>query len=136
MKRSRTRTGEGRTNGRTMLFGICLTVIIFFSVSLIGAVITSRTENPTSMIGIISTCALYITAAISGLVISRYKGEGGVLPSSLCALAFTLVLLIISVIINGGHVPAITAINLGAYILISVVFAIFGKRRAPRRRRR
>lgn len=135
MARSRIHGKREITNARAMLFGVCFTAAAFFATVLICAIILGKTENPTSMIGIASTCAFYVTSACAGLATSRYKGEGGVLPAVLSALTFSLVLLVISAIICDGRVPAITAINLGAYVLISALFAIIGKRRAPRRRR-
>ena len=136
MSRSRTHATKKKTNGRAMLFGVCLTVIMLFAMSMLGAVIAARMENPTSIIGIASTASLYLTAAISSFVISKYKGEGGVLPATVCAIAFSLILLVISAIVNSGHIPAITAINLGAYIIIAFIFALIGQRRTKRRIRR
>lgn len=136
MKKSRTRTSDGATNARALLFGIVFTAVTFIVLMLLGAVIAGRMENPTSRLGAVAICSLYITAAVSGLVTSKYKGEGGALPAVLSALAFALVLLIIGLIMTGGHIPAITVINLGAYVITALVFAVIGKRRASGRRRR
>jgi len=134
MKRSKTR--GARTNAHALLFGIIFELISFTLLSLICAIIMTKTKNPTAHIGAIATCITYLTAAISGFATSRFKGEGGTVPAILACLFFSLVLFGTGLIMTKGHLPIITAVNLVAYMLIGAIFALFGKRRGGRRRKR
>ena len=137
MSRSRTRGGgTHRTGGRALIFGIIFTVAVFFATALVGAIILARTENPTGHTGLCGMIVLFITAAASGFAVSRYKGEGGMLPSVLCSLLFVLVVLIIGLVTGKGKLPLISVINLGAFMLISTLSAALGRKREKKRRRK
>lgn len=134
MKKIRGRASE-KTAINAFMFGIILTVCVFFICMLLGAFIAKSLENPNGSVGLISGAAFFVCAALCGFCISKYKGEGGVLPAALCALLFVLVLLIISLVMTGGHLPLLTLVNLVAYVAVSGISAFFGKRKDKRRRR-
>jgi uncharacterized membrane protein len=102
----------------------------------IGALILSRTEDPTGHVGLCGMAVLFITAAVSGFTTSRYKGEGGVMPAVLASLFFTLVLLMIGLIGGEGKLPLVNVINLLTFMIISAVFALLGQKREKKRRRK
>ncbi|MBQ8690019.1 MAG: hypothetical protein IJ515_06630 [Clostridia bacterium] len=129
------KSGVRKTNASALVFGIIFTTAVFLLTALIGAAIAGGLKNPTGSIGTISLIVLMTTAAISGIAISKYKGEGGVFPSVLSSLFFTLVLLIIGLVLTKGHLPLIAVINLALFILVNTIFAYLGKKREPRRRR-
>ena len=137
MSKARTRGASAQRSGaRALIFGIIFTVAVFFAMAFIGAIILSRTENPTAHVGICSMAVLFITAATAGLAISKYKGEGGVLVAVLSSLFFTIVVLMIGLIGGDGKLPLVNVINLGAFMLISVIGALIGRKRERKRRRK
>ena len=129
------KSGAQRTNASALVFGIIFTTVVFIFTALIGAAIAGSLENPTGNIGTVALVCFMLTAALSGVTISKYKGEGGIFPSVLSSLFFTLVLLIIGLIMTKGHLPIIAIINLCLFILITVIFAYLGRKRATRRKR-
>ena len=136
MSRARTRSGTQRSGGRALIFGIFFAVAVFFVTAFIGAVILSRAENPTEHVGLCSMVVLFITAAASGFATSRYKGEGGVMPAMLASLFFVLVLLMVGLIGGDGKLPLVNVINLIAFMIISALCALLGRRRERKRRRK
>ena len=136
MSRARTRGSAQRSNARALIFGIIFTVTVFFTTALVGAVILSRTENPTAHVGLCSMAVLFITAAVSGYATSRYKGEGGMLPTMLSSLFAVLVMLMIGLIGGDGKLPLVSVINLVAFMLISALGAMLGRKKERKRRRK
>ena len=136
MSRTRKRGGAQRSGARALVFGIILTAAVFFATALVCAVILSRTENPTAHVGISGMICLFLTAAVSGFAVSRYKGEGGVMPAVLSSLFFALVVLMIGLICSKGKLPLLSVINLGVFMIVSALGAILGRRRERKRRRK
>lgn len=137
MSRTRTRSGGAQKSGaRALIFGIIFTVAVFFTAAFIGAIILSKTENPTGHVGLCGMIVLFVTAVASGFATSRYKGDGGMLPAVLSSLFFVLVVLVIGLVAGKGKLPLIGVINLGAFMLISALGALLGKKRERKRRRK
>lgn len=133
---SRKRGDAQRSGARALIFGIIFTAAVFFISAFVGAIILSRTENPTAHVGVCGMAALFITAATSGFAVSRYKGDGGVLPAVLSSLFFALVVLVIGLICDKGKLPFISVINVGAFMIISTLSAMCGRKRERKRRRK
>ena len=123
-----------RTCARALFFGLIFSVSAFFIISLISAVIISRSENPTAHHALGAVSTFFATAAISAFATVKYKGEGGTSPAMLSALACVLVALIIGVIVTNGQLPLVNIVNLVCYLGISFVFAFLAKKRERRYR--
>ena len=136
MSRARTRSTAQRSGVRALIFGIIFTAAMFFITAFMAAIILSRTENPTGHVGLCSMICLFVTAAASGFAVSKYKGDGGVLPAILSSLFFALIVLMIGLIGGKGKLPLISVINLGGFMIISALSAILAKKREHKRRRK
>ena len=136
MSRTRTRGSAQRRNARALIFGIFFTAAVFFATALIAAVILSTTENPTAHVGLCSMATLFVTATACGYATSRYKGDGGMLPAVLSSLFFVLVILVIGLVSKNGKLPIVSVVNLVAFMLISTLGAMLGRKRERKRRRK
>ena len=119
-----------------MLMGAAFSLGLILAVSLILAAISLLTDDPTSMTGALSLVALLAAGAISGFVTSRVNGGGGVLVGVLSTVITAAVMLIISLVADGGRVNLGVLVNVGAYVAISVIAAVLGKKRVGKRKRR
>ena len=125
-----------KTTAGALIFGLISATATLLILAFIGAIVAYSLENPTASLGAISFCVLMATGAISGFSTSKYKGEGGVLPAALSAIVFAVILLFVGIIISRGMLPAVTVINLAVFILSAVFFAILGKKKEKRRKRK
>ena len=100
------------------------------------ALISSFTKNPTALTGILSLIALLLSGAISGYVTSRVNGEGGALIGILSTVVSALLILTVGLIWRGGSLNLGMPLNLLAFIGISVLFSILGKKRIKRGHKR
>ena len=125
-----------KTSANALAFGLIASGISLFLTALIGAIIASFLDNPTSSIGAISFITLIVAGGVSGFSTSKYKGEGGVMPAMLSALVFAIVLLVIGFIMSDGKLPLVTFINLVVYFISATFFAIIGKKRDKKHKRR
>ena len=123
-----------RTGARALFFGIIFTISAFFIISFVCAIIISRTENPSAHLALAAVSAFFSTAAVSAFATAKYKGEGGMYPAMLSALACVLISLIIGVIVTNGKLPLINVVNLLCYLGISFIFALLAKKRTQRYR--
>jgi putative membrane protein (TIGR04086 family) len=114
--------------------GICFGSAVI--VAFILALIANSSANSTENIPLFALITLVISAAVSGVVISRIKGLGGVKFSALSALAFVLILLLASVIANNGAVPPSAFMNYGCFIGMTAVSAYLGRKKDTKRRRK
>ena len=126
--------GENIGSMKLLLLGALGSGILLAIVSFILALICMRMENSSGAANIMPLVALLITGAVSGFVISKIKGEGGVLTGVLSSLFFVLTLLIAALIITGGNVSAKCPLNYICYMGIASLFAFFGKKKNKRRR--
>lgn len=119
-----------------MLMGAAFSLGMILAVSLILAAVSLLTDDPTSMTGALSLVALLAAGAISGFVTSRVNGGGGVLVGVLSTVITAAVMLIISLVADGGRVNLGVLVNVGAYVAISVIASVLGKKRVGKRKRR
>ncbi len=117
------------------LLGILCSGILIVVSSFIMAVIASGSGDPTSKIGAYSLIALLLSAAISGICISRIKGDGGFGVSALTALAVALIMTLIGIISSGGRLTLACFMNYGCYLGVSVIFAYLGRKKEKRHKR-
>ena len=117
-------------------FFICLSisagVIVFLS--LIFAIIANLLDDPTENLGLFSLAAMLLSAAVSGIVSTRIKGEGGVGFSSLVALTIVLVMLLINVIICVVKISLGAIMNYICYLGVAAMAAFLGRKKEGKRR--
>ena len=126
---------ESMNTALLLILGALGSGVLLLALTMLCSLIAFYTKNPTSLVGILSIAVMLATGAISGFCMSRLKGDGGVLISALCSLLFILILLMIGLIIGGGHISLGSIINYLCYLAVSVLFAFFGRRKGRRHRR-
>lgn len=119
-----------------ILLGAGFTIVTIVITSFIFAIISSFTKNPTALTGILSLVALLLSGAISGFVTSAANGEGGALIGILSTVVSALLILTVGLIWRGGALNLGMLLNLLAFIGISVLFSILGKKRIKRGHKR
>ena len=112
-------------------FIICLgiSVGVLLTLSLIGAAIASMLDDPTENLALLSLIIMLISAAISGLVSTRIKGDGGAGFSGLVALSLTLIMLLINVIACAGKISAASFMNYACYVGVASISAYLGRKK-------
>lgn len=127
-----------RTVGDGILhkFLVCLaiSILVILLLSMISAIILGTLDDPTSLVGLFSLGSMLISAAISGVVCSRLKGDGGLSFATLVALAMVLVMLLINVILCGGRVSGGAFMNYGCYMGVSALSAFLSRKRIGHKR--
>ena len=113
--------------------GVTVSLILYLILAVISAAVLSRINNPIGGVGIASMISFFPTALISGFIISRMKGEGGVLTAGASALIFVLMMLLCCAVLTRGKIPISTAISYTAYVILAIMGGAFGKKHAKRR---
>ncbi len=132
------RHGENGGTVKALLLGLLFCLAAFLIVSLIAGVILYATENPTASLPVVSLGAFGLSGLFSGFFLTSRRKTGGVLLSVLTALTFALLLLLVGIILTGGHLSGRVMMNHLCYLLAASLGAILtGMRgRKPRRRLR
>jgi len=78
-----------------MLFGIIFSFCSLFIFTMLLSGLVMSTSNPGANAKALSLAVLLISGAVSGFVISKKRGDGGISVSLFTALIFTTVILII-----------------------------------------
>ena len=117
--------------GLPMLLGIgtlfSLVTVVF--TSLLLAIISYFTKNPTSLVGAFSLASLIIAGCVSAFVTVRVNGDGGVPLGILSAVASSLVILTVGLIITKGSLPFSAILNVLAFLSSSILAAAVGGRK-------
>lgn len=119
----------------TIAFGIIFSFSAIIIISFIASAILMTSKNPTGSLSFVSFIAFLVAGAISGFIISRYKGDGGIGASVLVSLIFVAVMLAISLISAKGKVEGGAFMNLLCYMLISSFTAFLGRKREKKHHR-
>ena len=127
------RSGGGEV-ARTFLICFAISVLLILLFSLISAVIVGSLDDPTKSVGLFSLATMLLSAAVSGVVSSRIKGEGGLKFATLVALAVVLIMLLVNVIISNGKVSGGAFMNYGCYLGVAALSAFLGRKRSGHRR--
>ena len=133
-KRKKARNSQGKCG--FFLFGILFSLGFLLVLSLIAAIFLTSVKNPTKNLGAVSLAVFLIGAAMSGFVNSKRGGENGILSSVITSGAFTLLMLVISLILAKGKLSGMVFMNYICYMLVSAFFAFIGRKRTTRHRRR
>ena len=113
-----------------------ISMITLFVFAFISSLIVYSTANPTNNLEIAALATLISAAIASGIIISRFKGDGGFVVAGLSSFAVVLIMLIIGIIISGGKTAPSAFLNYGCYVGISMLSAYLGRKRGRARRRR
>ena len=121
---------------KCFLISFCISFLLILLLSLLSALIACSLDDPGKVIGLFSLGTLLISAAISGVLSSRIKGDGGFKFAILVALAVVLIMLLINVIICNGKVSGGSFMNYGCYMGVAALSAFLGRKRDRHRRHR
>jgi putative membrane protein (TIGR04086 family) len=116
----------------TFLISLAISTSAIILLSLTFALIANMSNDPTGNLEIFSFVALLLSGAIGGFSSAKIKKDGALLFSALVALALTLVMLIISVIIN-GKVSGGAFMNYLCYIGMAIIFSLLGSRESKKK---
>ena len=119
-----------------LLIGAGVSLASVLTMTLILAIASYFTKDPTSLVGAFSLLSILLAGAISGFVNARIGGDGGALIGIISASLASLIMLSVGLIWRGGMLPLSALLNLTAFILTSVGSAILGKKRARSTRKR
>lgn len=125
-----------KTSASTLVFGLIISTVAFFSCMLLGALICGTFPDPTANIGAVAFLVLMISGAISGFSTSRYKGEGGILPAFLSSLVFATVCLLIGLVMTSGKLPGVVPVNLLLYMAVALFFAFLARPKEKKHKHR
>ena len=117
----------------TFLICFALSALAIILLSLIFALIANASSDPTGNLGIFSLASLLIGGVVGGFASAKIKKESAVLFSALVALAVTLVMLIVCVIMS-GRVGVAAFMNYACYIGVATLAALFGAREKRHKR--
>lgn len=134
MKKHKRMRAAGSGTG-SILLGILYSFAFLIVLALLASIFLAGAKSPTKNLGAVSLAVFLIGALASGFVNSKRGGEGGFVRSLITALAFTLLLLVISLIAAGGKISGMHFMNCACYMLVAA-FAAFLGRKNPRKRRR
>lgn len=118
-----------------MLLGAAFALAVTLTITLALAIISSMTDDPTALTGAFALLSLLLSGGVSALITSRVNGEGGTLVAILSSVIAASVILVIGLVWKRGALNLGAPLNLFAFIGVSVMFAILGKKRTKRRRR-
>lgn len=121
---------------KSFIISFCLSFLIILLLSLLSALIAGSLDDPGKVIGLFSLGSLLVSAAVSGVVSSRIKGEGGLKFAILVALAVVLIMLLINVIVCSGKVSGGSFMNYGCYMGVAALSAFLGRKRDRHKRHR
>ncbi len=116
-----------------VMFLICFAIsaLSILLISLCFALVANTSSDPTGNLGIFSLISLILGGAIGGFSSAKIKKESAVLFSVLVALAITLVMLIICIILS-GKVSGAALMNYACYVGVSTLSSIIGAREKKR----
>ena len=116
-----------------MLLGAAFALAVTVTMAFVLAVVSSMTEDPTALTGAFSLIALLLSGGVSALITSRVNGEGGTLVATLASVIAAAVILTVGLVWRRGALNLGALVNVAAFVAVSVVAAIIGKKRRKRR---
>ncbi len=122
--------------GVLSLLGAAFSLVSIAATSMLFAIISMFTTNPTSLTGAFSLFALLIAGGLSAFITARTNGDGGAIVGILSSVLSAGVILIAGLILKKGLLPLGTLINISAFLGVSFVFSALGKRRKTKRNHR
>ncbi len=123
-----------RSLSRAVLLGTGISVLSFFIVSAVLALVLSLIPNPLSAVGIAGISALVISGALSSFLTVKYKGEGGFISATISAAICIILILAVSLIAGKGAMGTRGIMNTVTYASVSLLFSYFGTKTGKRQR--
>ena len=121
---------------RPFLLGILAQAALLPALSLILALISTLTNNPTSLIGILAIGALLSSGGIYGFASAKLRGDGSVPFSLLSSLFFSLLVILFGLVFSGGEMKISVLIGQVIYVLTSLLFSALGNMKKKRKIRK
>ena len=128
MKRNKNYKSGTRKFVPSLLF--CIFSYLIFT--LVASFILLKTAESSAIVPISSLIVFLISGAVSGIFISRYKGEGGVKFTALSTLTFVLILTLISLVMSRGQLKGSLLMNYFCYLLVGILFSALARKRTGR----
>lgn len=135
MKKRHTSSGFATGRGGGIVIGIVLQAVLLVILCAVGALIAIGGGDPVPKAGAYSLAAFLITGALSALIISATRREGGFISAFLSSLAFVIILFTVGIISGGGKLAGAVFVNYLCYLPLSALFAYLGGLRRGRRHR-
>lgn len=124
-----------RSGAHTVVFGVIVSAASLLILSLFASVILILTKDPLGSVGAASLAALVLSAALSAFLTVRFKGEGALLPSLISALIAGAMIILISLISDGGNFGA-AIMNSLSFLLPSALVTVLATRKRSKPRGR
>ena len=124
-----------RTTLSVFVFGILFSFLTLVILSFISSFILISVKNPLSSIKLTSLLVLLAAGAISGIAITKYKGDFNLVISIAASVSVAAVMLAVALISSRGSVGGGIFMNYLCYVLTYAFFSFVGRKRRVRRRR-
>ena len=118
-----------------LLIGTLIGAGIFLVVLLFVTFVTGRTKDPGGTVRLLSLPVFLLSAAVTGFVLGRRNGEGGLRLTALSALLFLLILLLIGMLLSGGHLSWQVLLYDVGYFLTALLCSLPGTKKKRRKHR-
>ena len=115
--------------------GVLILVSFYALFVLISSAVLGGLDNPLGTLGIASIISFFPPAFISGFLISKMKGDGGIITAGASAFTVALLMFLCCAIMTDGNVPLTSTLSYFAYIILAIMGGILGKRRSGRKYR-
>ena len=131
MKKSNKKKGAS-TLPSEILFGLLVSIGAFLIIAIISSAVIMMLNDPINWIGVAFFTTFLSSAAISSIIKAKHCESFGVYPTLFSSIAFTLICTTVSLVMGGTKLPVFLSYVL--YVLISLLFYRFSKRKSKRRR--
>ena len=118
-----------------LLIGTLIGAGIFLVVLLFVTFVTGRTKDPGGTVRLLSLPVFLLSAAVTGFVLGRRNGEGGLRLTALSTLLFLLILLLIGMLLSGGHLSWQVLLYDVGYFLTALLCSLPGTKKKRKRHR-
>ena len=117
----------------TLGIGILISAVIYVLFVLISSLILGGLDNPLGGLGIASLLSFFPPALISGFLISKLKGDGGVVAAGITSFIIALMLFLCSATVTQGSFPISSTLSYVAYVILAVMGGMLGRKSSRRR---
>lgn len=118
-----------------LLIGTLIGAGIFLVVLLFVTFVTGRTKDPGGTVRLLSLPVFLLSAAVTGFVLGRRNGEGGLRLTALSTLLFLLILLLVGMLLSGGHLSWQVLLYDVGYFLTALLCSLPGTKKKRKKHR-
>lgn len=115
------RRAAGSTGIRSLIHGVLINFAVYAALTLIFTVIAYMSDDPLGLTVIFPLAVILVCGAICGFTVSK-RSEGRY-TALLCALIFSLIMLIFGICISGNAPRIRSVINCLIYLAASAIFS-------------